>query len=80
MRPSLSVSKSIKNSEGAQHNSPGVLSPLRYPSRTRFDSDGGKTGTTARIKSAGVINVSPLSAMKEAKYSNTFNKKKATYC
>jgi hypothetical protein len=53
MRPSLFVSNSIKNSDGAQCNSPGLRSPLNLPSRTMVDSDGGKTGTTALIKSAG---------------------------
>lgn len=72
--PSLFVSKSIKNFEGAHCSSPGLLSPLRYPSLTRCDSDGGNTGTTALIRSAGVINISPSSASKDAKYSNTFEK------
>lgn len=71
IRPSLFVSKSIKNSEGAHRKSPGLLSPLRCPSRIRCDSEGGNTGTTARIKSAGVINVSPSSEEKDEKYSNT---------
>uniref|UniRef100_A0A0A9E461 Uncharacterized protein n=1 Tax=Arundo donax TaxID=35708 RepID=A0A0A9E461_ARUDO len=53
MRPSLFVSNSMKNFDGAQCNSPGLRSPLNLPSRTMVDSDGGKTGTTALIKSAG---------------------------
>ena len=72
MSPSLFVSKSIKNFEGAQCNSPGTRSPLKYPSLTRFDSDGGKTGTMARIKSAGVIKVSPEGVLTDAKYSKTW--------
>lgn len=72
MWPSLFVSKSIKNFDGAHSSSPGFLSPLRYPSLTRCDSDGGNTGTTALIRSAGVINISPSWASKDAKYSKTF--------
>jgi hypothetical protein len=53
MRPSLFVSNSMKNSDGAQCNSPGLRSPLNLPSRMAVDSDGGNTGTTALIKSAG---------------------------
>lgn len=71
MSPSLLVSKSMKNLEGGQCNSPGTRSPLRNPSLTRFDSEGGNTGTTARIKSAGVINTSPAGVLTEAKYSKT---------
>ena len=55
MSPSLLVSKSMKNWEGAHCNWPGTDSPLRKPSLTRFDLDDGNTGTTARIKSAGVM-------------------------
>lgn len=73
MSPSLLVSKSIKNSEGAQYSSPGTCSPLREPSLTRFDSEGGKTGTTARIKSAGVIKTSPPGVRMDAKYSKTWS-------
>lgn len=73
--PSLSVSKSIKNSEGEQSNWPGIFSPFRYPPRTLDASDGGNTGTTARIKSAGVINTSPEGDRKDAKYSNTWKRK-----
>ncbi|KAK3006059.1 hypothetical protein RJ639_016677 [Escallonia herrerae] len=65
------VSKNIKNFEGAQRNLPGTDSPLRYPSLTRFASDGGNTRTTALIKSAGVINISPEGDFKEAEYSIT---------
>lgn len=70
--PSLFTSKSIKKSEGPQHNSPGLLSPLKYPSLTRLDSEGGNTGTTARIRSAGFISNSPSGDRKDAKYSKTF--------
>uniref|UniRef100_A0A9I9EBP2 Uncharacterized protein n=1 Tax=Cucumis melo TaxID=3656 RepID=A0A9I9EBP2_CUCME len=60
MRPSLLVSKSMKNLEGAQHSSPEILlSPLRKPSLTRLDSDGGNTGTMALIRSDGLIYISP---------------------
>ena len=69
--PSLLVSKSMKNLEDAQCNSPGTVSPLRNHSLMRFDSDGGNTGTTARIKSAGVIRTSPSGVLKDAKYSKT---------
>lgn len=65
--PSLLVSKSIKNFEGAQFNSPGTLSPLKNPSLIRFDSEGGNTGTIARIKSAGVIKTSPAGVRIDAK-------------
>lgn len=71
MSPSLLVSKSIKFFEGSHCNSPGTSSPLRKPSLTRFDSEGGKTGTMARIKSAGVIKISPLGLRTDAKYSKT---------
>jgi hypothetical protein len=71
MSPSLFVSKSIKNSEGSHCNVPGTCSPLREPSLTRLDSEGGNTGTTARIKSAGVIKTSPPVVLFDAKYSNT---------
>ena len=71
MSPSPLVSKSMKNFEGAQCNFPGTVSPLRNPSLTRFDSDGGNTGTTARIKSSGVIRTSPSGVLKDAKYSKT---------
>ena len=76
MSPSLSTSKSIKKSEGAQCNSPGFLSPPKYPSLTRLDSDGGKTGTTARIRSAGFISNSPSGDRKDAKYSKTFRQER----
>lgn len=69
--PSPFVSNSIKKSEGAQRNSPGTNSPFRNPSLTRLDSDGEKTGTTALIKSAGVISTSPLGVRIDAKYSKT---------
>ena len=49
MNPSLLVSKSMKNCERGQLNCPGIRFPLRKPSRTQFDSDGGNTGTSARI-------------------------------
>lgn len=75
-RPSLFTSKSMKNCEGEQRNSPGNLSPLRDPSLTMFDSDGGNTGTMARIKSPGVIRVSPRLFFTDAKYSNTFKQNK----
>jgi len=71
MSPSLLVSKSIKNCEGSHCNSPGTCSPLRKPSLTRVDSEGGKTGTMARIKSAGVIKTSPPGDRTDAKYSKT---------
>lgn len=67
--PSLLVSKSIKKVDGAQRKSPGWRSPLRFPSLTLSDSDGGNTGTTALIKSAGVMNISPSGLRKDAKYS-----------
>lgn len=70
--PSLSVSKSIKKEDGAQCNSPGTRSPLKYPSLTILDSDGGKTVTTARIKSAGVIHISPFVFLDVAKYSKIY--------
>lgn len=66
--PSLSVSKSIKKAEGLQYNSPGLRSPLKYPSLTMLDSDGGKTGTIARIRSAGFITSSPSKFWLDAKY------------
>lgn len=69
--PSLFTSKSIKKSEGGQRNRPGLLSPLKYPSLTSLDSDGGKTGTTARIKSEGFMSNSPSGVRKDAKYSKT---------
>ena len=59
----------MKNSEGGQRNWPGLLSPFKYPSLTRLDSDGGKTGTTARIRSAGFISSSPSGVRQDAKYS-----------
>lgn len=71
MSPSLLVSKSMKNCEGSQSSSPGTRSPLRKPSLTRFDSDEGNTGTTALIKSAGVIRTSPAGVRRDAKYSKT---------
>lgn len=74
--PSLLVSKSMKNLEGAQCNSLGTVSPLRNPSLTRFDSDGGNSGTTARIKSAGVRRTSPSGVLKDAKYSKTWKENK----
>lgn len=77
MRPSLLVSKSMKNLEGAQSNSPGTRSPLKNPSLTRVDSDGGNTGTIARIKSAGVISTSPPGVRNDAKYSKTLRASKA---
>lgn len=73
IRPSSFTSNNIKNSEGAQRNSPGALSPIKYPSRTKWDSDGGNTGTTARIRSAGLISNSPSGFSADAKYSNTCN-------
>ena len=76
MRPSLFTSKSMKNCDGAQCNSPGDLSPLRDPSLTTFDSEGGNTGTIARIKSPGLMRVSPLVFSTDAKYSNTFKQNK----
>lgn len=76
MSPSLLVSKSIKNVDGAQRNSPGSCSPLKYPSLTISESDGGKTGTTALIKSAGVMHTSPSGFLDDAKYSKICNKKK----
>lgn len=72
--PSLLVSKSIKNLDGEQCNSPGWCSPFKYPSLTISDSDGGKTGTTALIKSAGVIHISPSGFLDEAKYSKIYDK------
>lgn len=57
--PSLFTSKSIKKSEGGQSKWPGLLSPIKYPFLTSLDSDGGKTGTTARIRSAGFMSNSP---------------------
>lgn len=73
--PSLSTSKSIKNSEGRQNKWPGLLSPFKYPSLTSLDSDGGKTGTTARIRSTGFISSSPSGVRQDAKYSKTLMKK-----
>lgn len=70
--PSLLVSKSIKKFDGLQCKSPGLRSPLKYPSLMILDSDGGNTGTTARIKSAGNINTSPSGLRKDAKYSNIY--------
>lgn len=67
--PSLFVSNNMKNFDGAQFKSPGCCSPRRCPSLTKFDSDGGNTGTTALIKSAGYINTSPSELRKDAKYS-----------
>lgn len=72
--PSLFVSKSMSKSEGAQRRSPGFLSPLKYPSLTRCDSEGGKTGITARIRSIGLMSNSPSGARNDAKYSKTFKK------
>lgn len=69
--PSLLVSKSIKNSEGAHCKSPGDHSPFKDPTLTRVSLVGGNTGTTARIRSAGVINTSPSGVRNDAKYSNT---------
>ena len=63
MNPSLLVSKSMKNCEGGQHNCPGIRSPLRKPSPTQFDSDGGNIGTSARIKSTDVIRTSPAGVL-----------------
>ena len=71
MRPSLSTSKSMKNSDGEHLSSPGFLSPVKYPSLTRWDSDGGNTGTIALIKSAGFISNSPFDVRTDAKYSKT---------
>lgn len=65
------TSKSMKKSEGEQRNSPGFLSPLKYPSLTRLDSDGGKTGITALMRSPGLISNSPSGVVVDAKYSNT---------
>ena len=73
MSPSLFVSKSIKNSEGSHSNEPGNCSPLKEPSLTRLDSEGGNTGTMARIKSAGVIKTSSPGIRFDAKYSKTWN-------
>ena len=74
MRPSLLVSKSMKKVEGAQHSSPDILlSPLKKPSLTRLDSDGGNTGTMALIRSDGLIYISPSGVWIDAKYSNTFS-------
>jgi len=36
-----------------------------------LDSDGGKTGTTARIRSSGLISNSPFGDKIDAKYSKT---------
>lgn len=73
MSPSPFMSNSMKNSEGGQYRSPGTSSPLRNPSRIRPDSEGGNTGTTARIKSAGVMSTSPEGVRTVAKYSKTFS-------
>lgn len=70
---SLSTSKSIKKCEGEQHKWPGLLSPFKYPSLTMLDSDGGKTGTTARIRSTGFMTISPSGVWQDAKYSKTLN-------
>uniref|UniRef100_A0A0A9CHI4 Uncharacterized protein n=1 Tax=Arundo donax TaxID=35708 RepID=A0A0A9CHI4_ARUDO len=71
--PSPFVSNSMKNSDGAQCNSPGWRSPLSLPSLTIFDSDGGKTGTTALIKSVGNMYASPSGLWTDAKYSKIFS-------
>lgn len=76
--PSLLTSKSMKKSDGEQRNSPGFLSPLKYPSLTRLDSDGGKTGTTALMRSSGLISNSPSDVQADAKYSNTYMKQQRT--
>lgn len=67
--PSLFISKSMSKLEGAQRSSPGFLSPHKYPSLTRCDSEGGKTGITARMRSIGVMSNSPSGARNDAKYS-----------
>jgi hypothetical protein len=70
IRPSLFVSNSKKNSDGEHRSSPGFRSPLKRPSLTMSDSDGGNTGTIARIRSAGSMNTSPSEFRTDAKYSN----------
>lgn len=67
MSPSLLVSKSIKNFDGSQRKSPGTRSPLKKPSLTRLDSEEGNTGTTALIRSAGVMKTSPAGVRMDAK-------------
>nr|GMD75359.1 hypothetical protein Iba_chr13aCG14170 [Ipomoea batatas] len=53
----------------------GTFSPFRDPPLTLSASDGGKTGTTALIRSPGVIYTSPPGTLKDAKYSNTLKQK-----
>lgn len=72
IRPSLFVSNSKKKSDGAHRSSPGFGSPLNRPPLTMSDSDGGNTGTTARIRSAGFMNTSPSEFLTDAKYSNIY--------
>ena len=68
IKPSPLVSNNIKKSDsGPGRKSPGVFSPGNDPSRIKPDSDGGKTGTTALIRSLAVINVWPSGNFTDAK-------------
>ena len=64
----------MKNSDGAHCSSPGWRSPLNLPSLTILDSDGGKTGTTALIRSVGNMYISPSGLWTDAKYSKIYQK------